>query len=83
MRSSSVISSKGQIVIPAELRKKYGLKEGVRVVFEDDGSGHLALRPNIFEEVYALRGAFAGYPLEEDLEEMRRSERAIEDAKYK
>ena len=83
MRSSSVISSKGQLVIPAELRKKYGLKEGVRVVFEDDGSGRLALRPSIFEEVYTLQGAFAGYPLEEDLEEMRRSERAIEDVKWR
>ena len=83
MRSSSVISSKGQVVIPAELRKKYGLEEGARVAFEDDGNGHLVLRPNIFEEVYALQGAFAGYPLEEDLEEMRRSERAIEDTKWK
>lgn len=81
MRSSSIISSKGQLVIPAELRQKYGLKEGVRVVFEDDGSGHLALRPSSFEEVYALRGMGAGYPLDEALEEERRRARAIEDAR--
>jgi AbrB family looped-hinge helix DNA binding protein len=81
MRSSSVISSKGQLVIPAELRRKYGLKEGVRVVFEEDSSGRLALRPSSFEEVYALQGIGAAYPLEEALEEERLRERAIEDAR--
>jgi AbrB family looped-hinge helix DNA binding protein len=34
MRASSTISSKGQIVIPANLRKRYGLKEGMTVVFQ-------------------------------------------------
>jgi AbrB family looped-hinge helix DNA binding protein len=32
MRASSIISSKGQIVIPANLRRRYELKEGTTVV---------------------------------------------------
>lgn len=29
----------GRIVIPLELREKYGLSEGVRIEFRDDGEG--------------------------------------------
>ena len=32
----SRISAKGQIVVPAKLRKKHGLKAGDRVVFIED-----------------------------------------------
>ena len=80
MRNSAVISSKGQIVIPAELRKKYRLKEGVRVVFSEDGEGRLTLRPSTYQEIYALQGKWREFPLEKDLEEERRKERAREDA---
>jgi bifunctional DNA-binding transcriptional regulator/antitoxin component of YhaV-PrlF toxin-antitoxin module len=31
MRAHSIVSSKGQIVIPASLRKRYGLKEGTTI----------------------------------------------------
>jgi AbrB family looped-hinge helix DNA binding protein len=81
MRISSVISSKGQIVIPAELRRKYGLKEGVRVVFEEDDRGRLALQASSFQEVYALQGIGAAFPLDEALEEERRQARSGEDAR--
>jgi len=81
MRSSAVVSSKGQLVIPAELRKKYGLKEGVRVVFEEDGNGRLALQPSSFDEVYALRGIGRAFPLDEALDEERRQARSHEDAR--
>lgn len=80
MRNSSVISSKGQVVIPAELRKKYRLKEGVRVVFSEDDEGRLTLRPSSYKEIYALQGKWRAFPLEKDLEEERRKARAREDA---
>lgn len=81
MRNTAVISSKGQLVIPVELRRKYRLKEGVRVVFSEDSQGRLTLQPSIWEEVYALQGIGREFPLEEDLEEERRKERAREDAR--
>jgi AbrB family looped-hinge helix DNA binding protein len=80
MRHSAVISSKGQLVIPVELRKKYRLNEGVRVFFSEDDEGHLTLRPSIWEEVQALKGMARGLRLVEDLAEERRKERAREDA---
>ena len=80
MKNSAVISSKGQLVIPAELRKKYRLREGVRVVFSEDCEGGLTLRPSSYEEIYALQGMWREFPLEEDLEEERRKARAREDA---
>jgi AbrB family looped-hinge helix DNA binding protein len=65
------MSSKGQLVIPAELRRKYKLKTGSRVAL-DDRDGEIRIKPNSFDELLALRGKFAQYPLEEDLIEERR-----------
>jgi len=71
MGHMATISSKGQLVIPAELRKKYRLKGGTKVaVGERDGK--IILTPNPYDELLALRGKFAQYPLEEDLMEERR-----------
>ena len=81
MRNSAVISSKGQIVIPAQLRKKYRLNEGVRVIFSEDNQGRLTLEPSIWEEIRALEGMGRGFGLLEALAEERRKERAREDAK--
>ena len=77
MPSSSVISSKGQIVIPANLRKRYGLKEGTTVVFQED-HGRLVLEPSNYATIYALQGSLAGFPLEEDLAKERRAEQKRE-----
>ncbi|HWE83773.1 MAG TPA: AbrB/MazE/SpoVT family DNA-binding domain-containing protein [Terracidiphilus sp.] len=74
MRSTAVMSSKGQIVIPAGLRKRYGLREGSTVVFQEE-QGRLILEPNNFEDLYALQGSLQGFPLEADLEAERRAER--------
>ena len=80
MRNSAVVSSKGQLVIPAELRKKYRLNEGVRVVFSEDNQGRLTLQPSIWQEIRALKGMGRGFPLVEDLEEERRRALTREDA---
>jgi len=78
MRSSAVISSKGQIVIPANLRKRYHLREGTTVVFQEE-RGRLVLEPNNFEAIYALQGSLREFPIEASLEEERRAERKRED----
>jgi len=78
MASTAVISSKGQVVIPAALRKKYQLKEGTVVAFREE-RGHLVLEPDPFAAVLALQGAFKGHNLEKMLMEERRKERERED----
>jgi AbrB family looped-hinge helix DNA binding protein len=67
------VSTKGQIVIPAELRRELGLKAGVRVRFKKHGRA-LLIEPNSYEELLALRGKYAGLPLEDDLAESRRQD---------
>ena len=78
MVTTAVISSKGQIVIPAALRRKYRLKEGTVVAFREE-DGHLVLEPDPFAAVLALQGAFKGHNLEKMLMEDRRKERERED----
>lgn len=71
MAESARVSSKGQVVIPAKLRKEIGLKAGTLVVFRKQGSG-LLIEPGSYQAVMALRGKYAGLPLEEDLAQERR-----------
>lgn len=77
MRITAVISSKGQIVIPANLRKRYGMTEGSTVVFQED-SGRLTIVPNNYDAVLALGGSLGGLALEEELECERRAEQRRE-----
>jgi AbrB family looped-hinge helix DNA binding protein len=38
---TSVLTTKGQLLIPKRLRNKYGIKSGVKVVFEETDKGVL------------------------------------------
>lgn len=49
------ISEKGQICIPAPLRKRYGLKKGDKLAVEDM-DGAIVLRPLPPHPLLALRG---------------------------
>jgi AbrB family looped-hinge helix DNA binding protein len=82
MASSAVMSSKGQLVIPAKLREEVGFKPGVRVVFKKQGKG-LLIESGAYEAMLALRGKYAGLGLEESFAEYRREERELEDRKQK
>jgi AbrB family looped-hinge helix DNA binding protein len=77
MSVRSIVSSKGQIVIPAHRRKRYGLKEGSAVVFQED-RGRLVLEPGNHAAIYALQGSLADFPLEEDLHTERQAEQRQE-----
>lgn len=82
MAASAVMSSKGQLVVPAKLREELGLKPGVRVYFKKQGKD-LLIQSGAYEAVLALRGKYAGMGLEESFQEYRREEREIEDRKLK
>jgi len=43
--ATAAVTSKGQITIPAEVRKKLGLKPGDRVRFVEGENGEFILRP--------------------------------------
>ncbi len=53
------ISVKGQVVIPAEIRRKYDLQPGTILHVIDLGDGIL-LKPVTAQSVHALRGILKG-----------------------
>lgn len=77
MRTTAILSAKGQIVIPAKLRKRYGMNEGSTIVFQEE-NGRLMLSPNNYDALFALGGSLRDFPLEEDLEQERQAERTRE-----
>jgi len=50
MKQNLTISRKGQITLPAELRRKYGLEAGGTVIAEER-NGELVLRPAAVLEI--------------------------------
>ena len=50
---------KGQVVIPVKLRRKYGIKEGTKIVWVDAEDGIL-LRPITDQFIRDLRGSLKG-----------------------
>jgi AbrB family looped-hinge helix DNA binding protein len=53
------ISQKGQISLPAILRKRYGLKKGDKLVVEEK-DGSIILRPLPEHPLLNLRGKYTG-----------------------
>jgi len=59
---SATFTSKGQLVIPAELRRKHGIKAGTKVKFLEDDFGRIVLIPLNEEYINRLQGCLAGGP---------------------
>ncbi|GEM_PF-501830 len=53
------VNAKGQIVIPAILRRKYGIKEGIRIIISDTGNS-IVLKPITEEYLKKLQGSLKG-----------------------
>jgi AbrB family looped-hinge helix DNA binding protein len=80
---SATFSSKGQIVIPSAIRKKFGIAGGTRAQVEIIADGIL-LKPVTRATVENLMGKYA--PLKvgtKELEEERRRDRRKEDGKHR
>ena len=52
-------TTKGQIVIPASLRRKYGIKVGTKIIIHDAGE-EIVLRPITEQYLKSLRGSLKG-----------------------
>ncbi len=57
----TIVSKKGQIVIPAVIRQKYNLKQGDRLAIKDL-DGRIVLEPLDRYPLLAMRGAFKDGP---------------------
>ena len=58
---TSTVTTKGQLVIPARLRRKYSIRKGTRVTFIEDDN-RLILQPITDEFIKRLRGSLKGGP---------------------
>ncbi|HLI35057.1 MAG TPA: AbrB/MazE/SpoVT family DNA-binding domain-containing protein [Terriglobia bacterium] len=74
---TSIVTTKGQLVIPAGLRRRFGIKRGTRVTLMED-EGRIIIQPITREFIRGLRGSLKGEPsaLGVLLEERKR-ERAL------
>jgi AbrB family looped-hinge helix DNA binding protein len=78
-------TTKGQVVIPAWLRKQFQIEEGTKAVVQATSEGIL-LKPVTSVTIRRLRGILkrkpADKPLVEEWSEHKRSEKELEEAKY-
>jgi AbrB family looped-hinge helix DNA binding protein len=70
---TSRVTSKGQLVIPARLRRRFGIKKGTLISFIEN-HGRIIVQPVTREFIRSLRGSLKGEPsaLEVLLEERKR-----------
>ena len=69
----STVTERGQTAIPAALRRKYGLKAHMKLVWVDTGGG-IRVVPVPTDAVKSFRGVFKGLGLTESLLKDRREE---------
>ena len=71
-------TSKGQIVIPSSVRRKFGIKEGTRIQIEvDEQAKRIILKPITREYIHSLRGKYRGKGLLKELMADRKREREL------
>lgn len=74
---TAVVTSRGQLVIPARLRRRLGIQKGTTVSIVEDG-GRLIVQPITADFIDSLRGSLKGGPsLLRDLQKDRRRERKL------
>jgi AbrB family looped-hinge helix DNA binding protein len=73
----TVISSKGQVVIPAELREQFGLEKGTPAIWAEE-KGRLVLTPVTLQRLRETRGFLKPKPGEPSMFEELFAERVRE-----
>ena len=59
---SATFTSKGQLVLPAALRRKHGIEAGTKVKFLEDQFGRIVLQPITESYVDRVMGCLADGP---------------------
>lgn len=72
-------TTKGQIVIPAALRRKYGITKTTKILITDNGD-EIILRPVTPERIAKMRGSLKGKGSVQILLDERRKDKEKEDA---
>ena len=71
-----LVTRKGQVTIPASKRKKYGIKEGMRVLVKDSGDGILVKPITPIEDLAGVdAGKLTFQEMRKALDDMRSRDR--------
>lgn len=73
----TIVSRRGQTVVPAAIRAKYNIKDGDQLVWIDDGQ-MIRVIPISANPIKTLRGSGKGQNLTAKLLEERRRDRELE-----
>ena len=72
------ITSKGQVVIPSAVRRRFGIKGGTQFAVEvDESAGRIILTPITKEYIETQRGRFRGKNLLKTLAAEKKREREL------
>lgn len=80
---TSILTTKGQLLIPKRLREKYGIKPGIKITFEEGKNG-LIVKPmdkNYFQQ---FLGKYKNsLPTKQEWLKYKKEERELEENKIK
>ncbi len=77
------VTKKGQATIPKKMRRKYGIKDKVVLIDEDEKGILLKPLPSPYDEIGSLKGYFAGKTAKDLLRESRKEEFESEKKRFK
>lgn len=74
----TVLTSKGQIVVPASVRRQLGITQGTRIQIQVDEANHqIILTPITRAYIHSLHGKYKGLGLLKTLMEDKQKEREL------
>jgi AbrB family looped-hinge helix DNA binding protein len=73
---TSVLTIKGQLLIPKRIRNRYGIAPGVKIIFEETDKGVL-LMPMNGQYFKSFAGILKGGNLKEDMKKMKEEEKRL------
>ena len=80
---TSVLTTKGQLLIPKRIRNKYGIKAGVKVIFEETDKG-VIIRPMNEEYFNSFMGILkSDSNLKEEMKQYKEEEKKLEERKFR
>ena len=74
---SAYVTSKGQLVVPARVRRRFGIKPGTRINFVEDGD-RIIFQPVTRAYIHSFRGRFKKKPGEKSVVQEHLKERRAE-----
>ena len=78
---TSVLTSKGQLLIPKRIRNKYGIQSGVKVIFEEVSNGVIirAMNESYFKSFMGILNSDEN--LKADIKKAKEEEKKLEERK--